>query len=207
MMGQVMKAGIVTLGLDLTDQQYTQLSTYIELLLRWNKVFNLTAIRTPEEMLPLHLFDSLSVAHYLKGKTCLDVGSGAGLPGIPLAIVQPDRQFSLLDTNGKKTRFMQQAVIELGLKNVKVVHERVEKWSSDRLFDAIISRAFSSVEDFVSLTAMHLQEDGSLYAMKGCYPDDELSQLPVGYTVVSETALDIPQMSVDRFLIEIKKHG
>ncbi len=202
-----MKAGIVTLGLDLTDQQYTQLSTYIELLLRWNKVFNLTAIRTPEEMLPLHLFDSLSVAHYLKGKTCLDVGSGAGLPGIPLAIVQPDRQFSLLDTNGKKTRFMQQAVIELGLKNVNVIHERVEKWSSDRLFDAIISRAFSSVQDFVTLTAMHLQEDGSLYAMKGCYPDDELSQMPVGYTVVSETALDIPQMSVDRFLIEIKKHG
>ena len=202
-----MKAGIVTLGLDLTDQQYTQLSAYIELLLRWNKVFNLTAIRTPEEMLPLHLFDSLSVAHYLKGKTCLDVGSGAGLPGIPLAIVQPDRQFSLLDTNGKKTRFMQQAVIELGLKNVNVIHERVEKWSSDRLFDAIISRAFSSVQDFVTLTAMHLQEDGSLYAMKGCYPDDELSQMPVGYTVVSETALDIPQMSVDRFLIEIKKHG
>ena len=127
----------------MNEQQAAQLQQYLQLLQRWNKVYNLTAVRNLADMQPLHIDDSLSVAPFIRGETCLDVGSGAGLPGIPLAIVQPERHFTLLDTNGKKTRFMQQAVLELGLKNVKVVQTRVESWQPDAPFDAIISRAFA----------------------------------------------------------------
>jgi 16S rRNA (guanine527-N7)-methyltransferase len=213
MSGQVtleeIKTGIESLELDLgwglNDAQYEQIERYITLLLRWNKVFNLTAIRAAKDILPLHILDSLSVLPYIKYQHCLDVGSGAGLPGIPLAIMQPEKQITLLDTNGKKTRFMQQAVIELDLKNVNVVHARVEKWSPEQPFDAIISRAFSSLQDFVHLTANHLTTTGTLYAMKGRYPADELEGLPQGYHA-AELKLKIPSLNVDRFLIEITKH-
>lgn len=198
---------VATLALDVTlsDQQYTQIEHYLTLLLRWNKVFNLTAIRAVEDMLPLHILDSLSVMPFVQYQHCLDVGSGAGLPGIPLAIVQPDKKVTLLDTNGKKTRFMRQAVIELGLQNVEVVHTRVEKWSPEQPFDAIISRAFSSLQDFVTLTAHHATHTGTLYAMKGRYPADELERLPQGYHATA-LKLSIPTLQVDRFLIEINKH-
>jgi len=204
---EAIEIGVAALDLELTlnDAQYVQIERYIRLLLRWNKVFNLTAIRVAEDMLPLHILDSLSVLRSIKYQHCLDVGSGAGLPGIPLAIAQPEKQITLLDTNGKKTRFMQQAVIELGLKNVSVVHARVEKWSPDQPFDAIISRAFSSLHDFVHLTADHLAVAGTLYAMKGRYPADELASLPQGYRA-TEINLRIPSLDVDRFLIEITKH-
>jgi 16S rRNA (guanine527-N7)-methyltransferase len=206
---ETIKAGIASLELSmelaLSDAQYTQIECYITLLLRWNKVFNLTAIRVAEDMLPLHILDSLSVLPYIDYQRCLDVGSGAGLPGIPLAIVFPEKHMTLLDTNGKKTRFMQQAVIELGLKNVTVVHARVEKWSPKQPFDAIISRAFSSLQDFVHLTADHLSTTGTLYAMKGRYPVDELEHLPQEYRA-TEVKLKIPSLNVDRFLIEITKH-
>lgn len=205
--GEAIREGVESLDvtLVLSDAQYEQLERYILLLLRWNKVFNLTAIRAAEDILPLHILDSLSVLPHISYQSCLDVGSGAGLPGIPLAIVQPEKQFTLLDTNGKKTRFMQQAVIELGLKNVRVVHARVEKWSPDQPFDAIISRAFSSIQDFVRLTAQHLTATGKLYAMKGRYPVEELECLPQGY-VATDVKLTIPSLHVDRFLIEIKKY-
>lgn len=198
---------VAALALDLTlsDQQYTQIEHYLTLLLRWNKVFNLTAIRAVEDMLPLHILDSLSVVPFVHYQHCLDVGSGAGLPGIPLAIVQPEKKLTLLDTNGKKTRFMRQAVIELELQNVEVVHARVEKWSPEQPFDAIISRAFSSLQDFVNLTAHHVTHAGRFYAMKGRYPTDELEQLPQGYQATA-LKLSIPTLHVDRFLIEIKKH-
>ncbi|HHL18221.1 MAG TPA: 16S rRNA (guanine(527)-N(7))-methyltransferase RsmG [Thiothrix sp.] len=206
---EAIKTGIESLDLGmklvLNDTQYAQIECYIKLLLRWNKVFNLTAIRAAEDMLPLHILDSLSVLPYIHYQHCLDVGSGAGLPGIPLAIAHPEKQMTLLDTNGKKTRFMQQAVIELNLKNVYVVHARVEKWSPEQPFDAIISRAFSSLQDFVHLTAHHLSTTGMLYAMKGRYPADELESLPQEYRA-TEVKLSIPSLDVDRFLIEIKKH-
>ena len=206
---EAIKTGIESLDLGmklvLNDTQYAQIECYIKLLLRWNKVFNLTAIRAAEDMLPLHILDSLSVLPYIDYQHCLDVGSGAGLPGIPLAIAHPEKQMTLLDTNGKKTRFMQQAVIELNLKNVRIVHARVEKWSPEQPFDAIISRAFSSLQDFVHLTAHHLSTTGMLYAMKGRYPADELESLPQEYRA-TEVKLSIPSLDVDRFLIEIKKH-
>ncbi len=191
-------------GKGLDETQVAQLQAYVEMLLRWNKVYNLTSIRNVDDVLPLHIFDSLAVAPFIKGEHFLDVGSGGGLPGIPLAIRYPERRFTLLDTVGKKTRFMQQAAIELKLPNVSVVQARVESWASDTVFDAIISRAFSSVNDFVSLTAQHMHKRGSLYAMKGRYPKDELAQLPNEYHVVAEHKLEVPQLSAERYLIEIQ---
>ena len=197
------KTGIESLGCLMDAPQLEQLETYVDLLIKWNKTYNLTAIRAHDDILPLHLFDSLAVGPYVKGGHVLDVGSGGGLPGIPLAILQPDRKFTLLDTVGKKTRFMQQVVIELKLPNVSVVQARVESWSPEKQFDAIISRAFASVQDFVTLTAKHLLPQGSFYAMKGRYPKEELLALPQGYGVVAEHKLEIPQLDAERYLIEI----
>ena len=191
----------------MNEQQAAQLQQYLQLLQRWNKVYNLTAVRNPAEMQPLHIDDSLSVAPFIHGETCLDVGSGAGLPGIPLAIVQPERQFTLLDTNGKKTRFMQQAVLELGLKNVKVVQTRVENWQPAAPFDAIISRAFASVADFVTFTGLHLREGGILYAMKGRYPESELAELPTGWRVTAKHLLHVPRLAAERHLLELQREA
>lgn len=204
-MKQQLQAGLDELGLVLTDAQIASLHAYIELLVRWNKVYNLTAIKDPQQIVPLHLLDSLAVAPYLHGDSCLDVGSGAGLPGIPLAIVQPERQFTLLDTVGKKTRFMQQAAIQLKLPNVSVIQARVESWSPESPFDAIISRAFASICDFVELTARHLQPQGRLYAMKGRYPVEEVTNLPASYEVIAERRLCVPQLDAERYLIEIRQ--
>ena len=171
---------------------------------RWNKTYNLTAVRDPKDMIPFHIFDSLVVADYIKGENCLDVGSGAGLPTIPLAIMQPERQFTSLDTNGKKTRFVQQAIIELGLKNANVAQARIEKWDAPQKFDAIISRAFASVYDFVTASASHLSEQGILYAMKGHYPDGELQYIPKEYTLAASNVLSVPFVDGERHLLEFK---
>lgn len=187
------------------SRQTQQLQHYLQLLQRWSKVYNLTAVRDPAQMQVLHLDDSLSVAPFIRGETCLDVGSGAGLPGIPLAITQPERLFTLLDTNGKKTRFMQQVVLELGLPNVRVIQTRVEAWQPDEAFAAIISRAFASVHDFVTFTGMHLAEGGILYAMKGRYPDSELAELPAGWRVTAQHPLHVPGLDAERHLLEIQR--
>ncbi len=198
--------GLQELNCLVSEVQIRQLQTYVDMLFRWNKVYNLTAIKNKDDILRLHIFDSLAVAPFIKGRHFLDVGSGGGLPGIPLAILFPERHFTLLDTVGKKTRFMQQAIIEIKLPNVSVVQTRVESWSPDTLFDAIISRAFSSVADFVSLTGQHMHKQGSLYAMKGRYPKDELIALePQRYHVVAEHKLEVPQLNAERYLIEIKR--
>lgn len=192
-------------GLDChpTDSQLDKLKRYVDLLDRWNKTYNLTAVREPQDMIPLHVFDSLAVADFIQGKTCLDVGSGAGLPTIPLAIMQPERQFTALDTNGKKTRFIQQAVIELGLNNVSVEQARIENWKTDQKFDAIISRAFASVYDFVTASAQHLSPQGMLYAMKGQYPESEIQYLPKSFKLKASHDLDVPLVDGERHLLEI----
>ncbi len=204
-MFEVWNQGSGILGIDLTEHQQEQLQQYLQLLQRWNKVYNLTAVRDPKQMLPLHLWDSLSVAWLVQGDSCLDVGSGAGLPGIPLAVLYPERQFTLLDTNGKKTRFIQQAALELGLKNVQVVQQRVEQWQSDRKFAAIISRAFASLADFVTVSAAHLQDSGVLYAMKGRYPDSEIVELPKGWMLARSHVLDVPGLDAERHLLELMR--
>ena len=200
-------SGLLTLNCQPDEKQLAQLKQYVDLLNRWNKTYNLTAVRDPKDMIPLHIFDSLVVADLIKGENCLDVGSGGGLPTIPLAIMQPQRQFTALDTNGKKTRFIQQVVIELGLKNVSVVHERVEKWQADNPFDAIISRAFASIHDFVSSSSMHLKEGGTMYAMKGQYPTAEMQYLPKGYTLSCSNELHVPSVEGERHLLEITREN
>lgn len=197
--------GFAALGIELNGQQQDQLQRYLTLLQRWNKVYNLTAVRNPGQMLPLHLWDSLSVAARVRGETCLDVGSGAGLPGIPLAVLYPERAFTLLDTNGKKTRFIQQATVELGLKNVQVVQQRVEVWQPEQKFAAIISRAFASLADFVTVSAAHLQEDGILFAMKGRYPEQEIAGLPAGWVVTQSYPLTVPGLDAERHLLELMR--
>lgn len=197
--------GVNRLSIELSLGQQELLQQYLQLLQRWNKVYNLTAVRDPQQMLPLHLWDSLSVVGLVAGDNCLDVGSGAGLPGIPLAIFYPDRQFTLLDTNGKKTRFIQQAASELKLNNVQVVQQRVEQWQPDRKFTAIISRAFASLADFVTVSAAHLQDDGILYAMKGRYPEQEITELPEGWVLTRSHPLDVPGLDAERHLLELKR--
>jgi len=204
---QLWASGLKILNCNPTDTQLSQLKQYIDLLNRWNKTYNLSAIREQKDMIPLHIFDSLAVANFIKGKNCLDVGSGAGLPTIPLAIMQPQRQFAALDTNGKKTRFIQQAVIELGLKNVRVEQVRVENWKTDEKFDAIISRAFASIHDFITSSSSHIAKGGALYAMKGQYPAGELQYLPKGFMLVTRHELEIPFVEGERHLLEIQEES
>ena len=198
--------GLAALELEINDTQLEKLQKYVDLLHRWNKTYNLTAVRNPADMIPLHIFDSLVVAPYLEGDRCLDVGSGAGLPGIPLAILQDDRHITMLDTNGKKTRFIQQAIIELGLKNAEVVQSRVEAWDASAPYPAIISRAFSSINDFVNGCDALLADTGTLYAMKGQFPTQELAYLPNGYTLSSRQALDVPYVDGERHLLQITRN-
>jgi 16S rRNA (guanine527-N7)-methyltransferase len=197
--------GLAALNCAVDDEKLGKLKQYVALLHRWNKTYNLTAIRAPQQMIPLHIFDSLAVAPYISGENCLDVGSGAGLPGIPLAIMQPKRSFTLLDTNGKKTRFMQQAVIELGLNNLIVIHDRVEKWSPEFKFDTIVSRAFASIFDFIRYSSRHLSKNGGMLAMKGRFPQEELISLPNGFIVEYSKTLVIPEVSGSRCIIKMIK--
>ncbi len=199
-------SGLKALSCNPDETQLAKLKQYVDLLNRWNKTYNLTSVRDPKDMIPLHVFDSLVVANLIKGDNCLDVGSGGGLPTIPLAIMQPQRQFTALDTNGKKTRFIQQAVIELGLKNVSVEHVRVENWKSDTEFDAIISRAFASIHDFVSSSSMHLKEGGTMYAMKGQYPTAEMQYLPKGFVLSGSHELRVPSVEGERHLLTFVKN-
>jgi len=199
------KSGLKTLDCNPDETQLTKLKQYVDLLNRWNKTYNLTAVREPKDMIPLHIFDSLAVADFIKGDNCLDVGSGGGLPTIPLAIMQPQRLFTALDTNGKKTRFIQQAVIELGLKNASVEQIRVENWKPAKPFDAIVSRAFASIHDFVSSSALHLIEGGTMYAMKGQYPTAEMQYLPKGFVLNCSHKLRVPLVEGERHLLEINR--
>lgn len=201
-----LQRGITQLGLDLSSTQQSMLLDYLALLLKWNKAFNLSGVKTASEMLSRHILDSLSVVPFIKGQCVLDVGTGPGLPGIPLAICYPDKQFILLDSNGKKTRFIFQAQLQLGLTNVEVQNTRIESLSSEKPIDTIVSRAFSAIADFVALTR-HIVESAkhpvTLVAMKGLFPDDEIEQLPNDYVVRAATSVKVPGHQAERHIIEI----
>ncbi|WP_245929448.1 16S rRNA (guanine(527)-N(7))-methyltransferase RsmG [Agarilytica rhodophyticola] len=191
----------------LESSKISLLLDYLELLIKWNSAYNLSAIRDPEQMLYKHLLDSLSVAPFVEGslaKHFIDVGTGAGLPGIPLAICYEDKQFTLLDSAGKKTRFLQQVVHTLGLKNVKVVNTRVESYVPEQGYDVVISRAFASLTDMIQWCKHLLTPDGQFWAMKGVFPQDELSDVEKHYMVESCSKLQVPGDVGERCLLIIK---
>lgn len=198
--------GIKQLNIVVSTKQQQLLLSYLELLAKWNKAYNLTAIRDVNQMVSRHLLDSLSIVPYVKGEYWLDVGSGGGMPGIPLAILFPDMQFVLLDSNGKKTRFLTQVVLELKLANVKVVNERVESFHVKQPFSGIVSRAFSSIEDFVTLTKHLANESTRWFAMKGVYPEGELQALPENFKVEANYSLTVPNCEGQRHLLIIQYH-
>lgn len=196
-----LKQRVKALSLDLEEKQIGQLIDYLTLLHKWNKTYNLSAVRHIDDMLERHLVDSLSVLPHIKGKSLLDVGTGPGLPGIPLAICFPDKKISLLDSNGKKTRFLHQVKLSLKLTNIEIFNERVESLPSDHRFEAIISRAFSSLNDMLEKTNHLIAPKGVWYAMKGLYPRDELDAVNLPYVVES---LDWPGNDKARHLVVIQ---
>ncbi|HXH04653.1 MAG TPA: 16S rRNA (guanine(527)-N(7))-methyltransferase RsmG [Candidatus Competibacteraceae bacterium] len=199
--------GIDALGLRLPAGAVPRLAAYIALLARWNRAYNLTAVREPAEMVGKHILDSLAILPWLQGPTVLDVGSGAGLPGIPLAIARPDLAFTLLDSSGKRTRFMEQAVTELGLVNVHVVWSRVEDYRPEAAFACVVSRAFASLADMLVLAGRLCAAGGCLLAMKGQRPEDELRTLPPGYRLLGVEPLAVPGLDAERCLVRLAPAG
>ncbi len=202
-----LKQGAALLGVDLNETQQEQLLGYLRLLNKWNKAYNLTAVRDPAEMVSRHLLDSLSVAPHVEqgGSRWLDVGSGGGMPGIPLAILFPECSFTLLDSNGKKTRFLTQVKLELKLANLEVVHSRVEEFRPEQPFAGITSRAFSSLRDFADWTR-HLGDcDTHWLAMKGIQPDVELQALPEDFQLERCLVLKVPGCQGQRHLLILRR--
>ncbi|ECO7562145.1 TPA: 16S rRNA (guanine(527)-N(7))-methyltransferase RsmG, partial [Salmonella enterica subsp. diarizonae serovar 61:l,v:z35] len=191
-------------GISLTDHQKTQLVAYVDMLHKWNKAYNLTSVRDPAEMVVRHILDSIVVAPYLQGQRFIDVGTGPGLPGIPLAIVLPDAHFTLLDSLGKRVRFLRQVQHELKLENITPVQSRVEAYPSEPPFDGVISRAFASLNDMVSWCHHLPGEKGRFYALKGQLPEDEIASLPDDFSVESVEKLRVPQLEGERHLVIIK---
>lgn len=203
-----LEAGLQQLNIDCSPQQLDKLIKYLELLQRWNKAFNLTAIRDPLKMVRLHLLDSLATHPYIQGvRSIIDVGTGPGLPGIPLAILNPEINFTLLDSNGKKTRFLFQAINDLTLTNACEINHRVEAYKPNQSFDIVISRAFSSLSDMLNQCDHLVSDQGCFLAMKGKKPDSELSQMTKAYKVVELTEVNVPLIDSERHLIKIIKTG
>lgn len=191
-------------GITLTDHQKSQLVAYVEMLHKWNKAYNLTSVRNPDEMLVRHILDSIVAAPHLQGERFIDVGTGPGLPGIPLAIVLPDAHFTLLDSLGKRVRFLRQVQHELKLTNITPVQSRVEDFSAVPPFDGVISRAFASLTDMVSWCHHLPRPDGRFYALKGLIPSDEIALLPIDLSVESVIELSVPHLEGERHLVVVK---
>lgn len=197
--------GARALGLDLDPPARDRLLAYQRLIGRWNQVHNLTAIRDPSQMVTAHLLDSLAVLPHLGEPSALaDVGSGAGLPGVALAIARPALPVTVLDANQKKATFLEQAKVELGLASLEVVCERVERWRPAQAFEAVISRAFAALADFVSLAGHLLAPGGRMLAMKGVNPVDEIARLPRTHRVDQVIALHVPGLDAERHLVVIR---
>jgi 16S rRNA (guanine527-N7)-methyltransferase len=197
-------AALAAAGVALPQEARGRLDAYLALLAKWNRTYNLTAIREPEQMITHHVLDALAVLPRLPAGErlrVLDVGSGGGVPGLPLAIARPQWTIVLIDSNHKKGAFLQQAAIELGLANVEVITARVEDYESPAPFDVVISRAFSDLATFAQSSARHLTSDGRLYAMKGVYPDEEIAHLPPDIQMIAAPALRVPGLDAQRHLV------
>lgn len=195
----------MNLALDADTQ--TKLLAYITLLYKWNKTFSLTAMKEEDKAVSHHLLDSLAILPYVPPGNLLDVGSGGGTPGIPLAIARPDLEVTLADSNSKKTAFLQQAAIELKLKNLKVHTGRIEQYKPPKLFSAITSRAFAEVADFIKLSRHLLADNGCWLAMKGVWPHDEIAKLPTDIVVEHIYPLSVPGVEGERHLVLLKDHA
>ena len=190
--------------IQLTDLQKDQLIQLVQLLHKWNKAYNLTSVRDPQEMLVKHILDSIVVSPYLQGDHFIDVGTGPGLPGLPLAIINPTKQFVLLDSLGKRISFIRNAVRELGLTNVEPVLSRVEEYQPEQKFDGVLSRAFASLKDMTDWCHHLPKQDGYFYALKGIYHEDEVQELDKKFEVKDVITLNVPELVGERHLIVLR---
>lgn len=197
--------GVAAMGIDLGEEAVAKLAAYLHLVEKWNRVHNLTAVREPEQMVTLHVLDSLSILPHVAGATTLlDVGTGAGLPGIPLAIACPGLHAALLDSSHKKCSFLQQARTELDLANVEIVCDRVESWKPAARFDVVVSRAFSDLADFVDQAKHLVAPGGRLMAMKGVYPFEEIARMPATHRVARVIELRVPRLEASRHVVLVE---
>jgi 16S rRNA (guanine527-N7)-methyltransferase len=197
--------GVAQLNLKLPPRAEPRLLDYLALLQKWNRTYNLTAVREAPRMVSHHLLDCLAIVPHVTASTVLDVGSGAGLPGIPLALAVPHVQVTLLESNHKKAAFLQQAKAELKLDNVALACERAETWQPGRDFEMVISRAFSDLAEFVTVAGRHVAPGGLLAAMKGVYPDEEITRLPQGWRLRAAVSLAVPGLNAQRHLLMLEQ--
>jgi 16S rRNA (guanine527-N7)-methyltransferase len=202
---RVLERGIAALGLELSPGVPGKLLDHLELLEKWNRVHNLTSIRDKEKAVSVHLLDSLAAVPYVSGPRVLDAGSGAGFPGLPVALSRPELQVDLLDSNHKKCAFLRQAVAEAGATNAKVVCDRVETYRPASPYDCILSRALADLADIVALTEHLLAPGGVLAAMKGVYPFEEIERIPSGFRVRQVHALSVPGLDAERHLVLVER--
>jgi 16S rRNA (guanine527-N7)-methyltransferase len=199
----MLKDALTANHINLNQLQIVQLETFLQQLNHWNKSYNLTAITDPTEQIYKHIIDSLSVLEFIQGPQVCDVGTGPGLPGIPLAIALPHCHFTLVDSSQKRIIFIQQVLIKLGITNITAIHQRIEE--TPGTFNTVISRAFSSIHDFVAKTQHLLADNGQLLAMKGIYPSDEINQIPQHFLMADVRKLEIAGLDAERHLVVIKK--
>ncbi|GGQ25725.1 16S rRNA (guanine(527)-N(7))-methyltransferase RsmG [Shewanella litoralis] len=205
MLSAQLQTYLAEMKISATELQQKQLVGFVEMLAKWNKAYNLTSVRDPEQMLIRHIMDSLAVSPYLEGQRFIDVGTGPGLPGIPLAIMNPDKQFVLLDSLGKRIRFQKQVQFELKINNITSVESRVEAYQPDDKFDGVLSRAFASIQDMLSWCHHLPTEKGIYYALKGQLNEQELQQMPAGFSLVETIVLHVPKLDEQRHLLKIAK--
>jgi len=202
---QILALGARAMGVPLTDTQAGKLITLVAELIEWNGRFNLTAITEPPDIVRKHLLDSLAIQPFLHGKRVADVGTGAGFPGLPLAVVNPDREFALIDSIGKKVKFVEHAAARLGLHNVTAVNARAEAWVPPKPFDTVVSRALGKASDFIRVAGHLVAHDGRLLAMKGRSPDAELEALPPHWKVLGIHRLEVPGLDAERCVVEFAR--
>jgi 16S rRNA (guanine527-N7)-methyltransferase len=201
-----LRTGLAAMRVEASPELVQQFMHLLRLLDKWNRAFNLTAVRDPAEMVARHILDSLSARPFLSGVSVLDVGTGAGFPGLPLALVEPHRHFTLLDSGGKKIRFVRHVLGELALDNVIVEQQRVEAFEPADLYDVVISRAFSSLSIFVRRCGGLVATGGCLLAMKGQYPDSELAGVPGAWEVTDVARLEVPGLTGERHMVVMRRH-